>query len=73
MESDSIISLESIVPVKHSPQGYESNKNFSPHLFYKTKFDENTEFPSIFFHANALHPGNNKQNVKLVLAIFYET
>ena len=46
-ESESITSLESIVPVKHCPERYESKKNVSSLLFHSVKLYKNTEFPSI--------------------------
>ena len=54
-ESDSITSLESIVPVKHCPQGYESKRNASSLLLNIKEFDENTVFPSIISAGILIH------------------
>lgn len=44
---DLIHSIEDIDPVKHCPPGFEFKKCSSSILFYRTVFDEETEFPTV--------------------------
>ena len=46
-ERDVIKNFKSIDPVKHRPKGYEAKMNSSSLLFYRTVFDEETDFPSV--------------------------
>ena len=46
-ERDVIKNFKSIDPVKHRPKGYEAKVNSSSLLFYRTVFNEETDFPSV--------------------------